>query len=552
MQPPKTMIPSQTLGCPPGSLAGGLTRTRFFDGMFLTQADLSNEQVYWQMKRRLTNRALGTGVVWGLRLELDVKTQTYRLGPGYALDCCGNDLVVECPITISQSELYKRSQDLLTGITSPRRSDEAYPFSVVLQYVECPDAIRPVHRDACTPSGSACEPSRIRESCRLLLVPRCVSQKGCDGIAKFTGVMEKVRAKLGVAEKGASRTWAPNLARGGDARQTLGSVLMLFLHGYLATADTYKVSAESRILAGTLLQSSAAWLWDVDLANADDGVLGEVSTALGELAKDLCDGLLYPGPRCRDDLHGVYLGSGTMSPTGSVLTFSQWGCRREVLTGPLLDWWACQLGVEPLDVIVNDLAAKSCEAGRERDVITALTHWREVYELVKTNVSKKQTVHAFDFVGSIARTLTGVGAGSGLVAMEATAPNGLAMSAVVPATAVASSDTTAHIAGLIQPHLVAGGVPALSRSPMRNALVDLAAKTKVVDVATGVAQDVRDKLGGMTVATLLASEPESVLATVGGNAPSEAQRAAVDQVYAAAEGFVRESTTAAVANAAKR
>ena len=93
---PKTTIPMQQLyACPPGSLVGGLRRTRFFDGMFLTQADLENEQVYWRMKRRLTNRALGTGIVWGLKVSFDPKTQIVSLTPGYALDCCGNDLIVE-------------------------------------------------------------------------------------------------------------------------------------------------------------------------------------------------------------------------------------------------------------------------------------------------------------------------------------------------------------------------------------------------------------------------------------------------------------------------
>jgi len=48
----------------------------------LTQADLETEQVYWRMKRRLTNRALGTGVVWGLRLTLKKTTRVYRVAPG--------------------------------------------------------------------------------------------------------------------------------------------------------------------------------------------------------------------------------------------------------------------------------------------------------------------------------------------------------------------------------------------------------------------------------------------------------------------------------------
>jgi hypothetical protein len=74
--------------------------------MFLTQADLENEQRYWRIKRRLTNRALGEGVVWGLRLGVDLERQRLALSPGYALDCCGNDLVVECPVETTVAELW--------------------------------------------------------------------------------------------------------------------------------------------------------------------------------------------------------------------------------------------------------------------------------------------------------------------------------------------------------------------------------------------------------------------------------------------------------------
>src|SRR3569832_2397766 len=107
--------------CAPGALAGGLVRTRFFDGMVLTQSDLENEQRYWRIKRRLTNRALGEGVVWGLRVRWDAARRVFVLGPGYALDCCGNDLVVECPVQIAEADLIKLADPLYRSAT-PRSS----------------------------------------------------------------------------------------------------------------------------------------------------------------------------------------------------------------------------------------------------------------------------------------------------------------------------------------------------------------------------------------------------------------------------------------------
>lgn len=549
----KMPIPSQALSCPPGTIPGGLTRTRFFDGMFLTQADLENEQVYWRMKRRLTNRALGTGVVWGLRLTYDFKAQTYKLSPGYALDCCGNDLVVECPVQITQSELYKRSQAALGtpalghAMRAPTNTEEIiinrHPASIVLQYTECPDAIRPVHRDACTPSGSSCEPSRIRESCRLLLVPLCSDRTGCDPVNNFAKKMDKIRGKLGVKpEDKAADAWLGN-ATYKSGKQTIGSWLAFVMHGYLATADKYDASAQSRLIVAYLLKSVMAGLLDIDMTSIGDDVRGELSIAVNEMSQDLCTGLLYPGPRCHDEHHGVYLGSVLMSLGGGVEFFDEWACRREVLTGPLLNWWLCQFGAVPLDILVNDVARASCDAAATNNAeVMRLSD--QLTDVVDNQVNETRALHPLDFLTTIARTATGVPAGSGLVKVEAIAPNGLPMSVVVPASAVATSDTSSAAAALAHSNLVAGAVPALSRSPLRDLITELAARTPVSAVATGIEPDAVKPLGTMTVSELLAAEPEAVLVKIGGAKPTDAQRAAVNQLYLSAESFVRDATTA--------
>ena len=556
---PNPMMPSQLYSCPPGTLAGGLTRTRFFDGMFLTQADLENEQVYWRMKRRLTNRALGAGVVWGLRLDIDTNTQTWKLGPGYALDCCGNDLVVECPVQVSQSELFNRSKDLLLRTTPPKPSlgnaGNAAEiiiihniFSIVLQYVECPDAIRPVHRDACTPPGSSCEPSRIRESCRLLLVPRCSDIHGCDAVTNFTNKLVNVLGKVGIKPLEKAKTSTPPSLGYGSGKQTLGAWLLLFLSNYLANADANDAAPQSRLMAAYTLHNAAAWLWDVDLSSVGDDVLTEISNAINEAGQDLCHGLLYPGPRCRDDIHGVYLGELVMTANGVVTGFSPWPCRREVLTGPLINWWACQFGVLPIDIKMNEIAYDNCNTPNRNEVLSTAG---QLKDLVESTVSEKQTVHPFDFLTTLVRTATGVGAGSGLVKMEATAPNGLPITAVVPATAVASSDTSSHIAALVHAQLASASVPALSRSPLRDLVTELAARTPVSGVATGADAATVKPLGAMTVSQLLATEPETVLAKIGGAKPTDAQRTAVNQLYLGAESFVRDATTATAGAAGK-
>lgn len=552
---PNTLTP--TLGCPPGTLPGGLTRTRFFDGMFLTQADLENEQVYWRMKRRLTNRALGTGVVWGLKLAFDLQTHKFRLSPGYALDCCGNDIIVECPVEISYAELLQRSQPLVnpqptnsfTNVNNPNIGIERF-LCVVLQYVECPDGIRPVHRDACSPVGSACEPSRVRESCRLLLVPECEDPRGCEPVNRFTRSIEALRTSLGgAAAQPRAETWSPDVTYVGG-KQTVGALLMAALQGYLATADKYHASAQSQVVVSYLMSSVMAGLLDLNVDAMTDANRTTLSAAVNELSAGLCEGLMYPGPRCLEDHHGVFLGCVRISPRGNNIDyFSPWWCRREVILGPLINWWMCQFGTYSLDVLINQIAANQCDAVSTPppDDGPILLRAHGLTTTVDGQVSDRRTVGAFDFVSTIARALTASADGGGLVKIEASAPNGQPMTMVVPSSAVAGAhgDAVATLAGT---QLAAErAVQPLSRGPLRDLVVELSARTPVSAVVPPAEADAIKPVAAMSVGDLLSAEPEAILAKIAGAKPTDAQRAAVNQLYTSAEGFVRDATAATFA-----
>jgi hypothetical protein len=72
-----------------------LDRTRFFAGQLLSEADLNNEQSYWMAKSRLHNRYLhGWGIVCGLQVTCSDCDGWVNINPGYALDPCGNDIIV--------------------------------------------------------------------------------------------------------------------------------------------------------------------------------------------------------------------------------------------------------------------------------------------------------------------------------------------------------------------------------------------------------------------------------------------------------------------------
>lgn len=75
-------------------------RPRFFAGQLLTETELTALTGYVQDKNRLHNRYLhGYGVVCGLQVECDGCGPGVLVRPGYALDQCGNDLVL--PDTVS-------------------------------------------------------------------------------------------------------------------------------------------------------------------------------------------------------------------------------------------------------------------------------------------------------------------------------------------------------------------------------------------------------------------------------------------------------------------
>jgi hypothetical protein len=80
-------------------MAPPFERPRFFSGRLLTAEDLALEQDYFREKQKRHNRSLhGFGVVNGLRVTTG--SGNLVIGPGMALDCEGNELVVETPLTI--------------------------------------------------------------------------------------------------------------------------------------------------------------------------------------------------------------------------------------------------------------------------------------------------------------------------------------------------------------------------------------------------------------------------------------------------------------------
>jgi len=81
--------------CPACTGLECLQRPRFFAGQLLSEAELNNEMDYILAKQRLHNRYLhGVGTVCGLEVVCSNCDGQVVIKPGYAIDPCGNDIVV--------------------------------------------------------------------------------------------------------------------------------------------------------------------------------------------------------------------------------------------------------------------------------------------------------------------------------------------------------------------------------------------------------------------------------------------------------------------------
>lgn len=82
-----------------------LKRVNYTSGQLLTVESLQTEQEYFRSRQRRHNRWLhGAGVVHGLQVAADGRGGQVTVQPGSALDCAGNELVVESPCSFKPGD----------------------------------------------------------------------------------------------------------------------------------------------------------------------------------------------------------------------------------------------------------------------------------------------------------------------------------------------------------------------------------------------------------------------------------------------------------------
>jgi hypothetical protein len=155
-------------------------RPNYFCGHLLTDEDLKLEQRYVREKNKLYHRALhGHGIVCGLGLTCDPHCKGHVVaGEGFAIDDCGNDLVVCEPRSFDVVGCLKDKgwlvePDPVDPCLPPRKTPDCEVpqcFYVVACYEETTGEYTTPFVAGCLPALSGCEPTRVREGVRFDVV----------------------------------------------------------------------------------------------------------------------------------------------------------------------------------------------------------------------------------------------------------------------------------------------------------------------------------------------------------------------------------------------
>ena len=161
------------IGCP-ACEQDTFARNTWFDGKYVTAADLVAEQDYFLSKHRRHDRLLhGWGVVCGLRVrsapQPRLPTQYVVVEPGSAIDCCGREVRVDQPTLFDFRAAFLAAWQAQHG-KNAKPDAAAHRVEIVLRYAECPAEPVPVIFEGCAPSGESCLPNRVVEGFELAVL----------------------------------------------------------------------------------------------------------------------------------------------------------------------------------------------------------------------------------------------------------------------------------------------------------------------------------------------------------------------------------------------
>ena len=392
-------------GCGSGVASANLAATafvrpRFFAGQLLTEDDLTALADYATAKDRLHNRYLfGAGVVCGLWVSCDpCGGSTVTVQPGYALDCCGNDLILRCAATLDVNAMIR---DLLAaqlgkdcgdpcadqGTSSSRRQGTPVTrhYRLYARYGEQKtDPVAPYATgDQCGPV--TCEPTRIREGISFVL--KCPAKapppddlrdrlRTClpaDDILRRQVRLKEYSGPMAMAVRAAERPPAFGPEEADDLRSLRAGLVAAHSAG---DQDEVRSAIEH-------VRKAAALVARYDLAHdrPDPADLTETRAELGAAATALADGAARAehdpddrlGPGCAARPGDA---AGRAGPPGCLV--SSWRCSPRVvpLNGSVLESLrsdAATLQEWLLDRLDNDPGLADCQLRSQVQAVSLTT-----------------------------------------------------------------------------------------------------------------------------------------------------------------------------------
>jgi hypothetical protein len=375
---------TKSKSCPTCGSVECFERPRFFGGQLLTDKDLDAAQRYVIEKNRLHNRYLvGTGVVCGLAVRCDPCCDgSVIIEPGYAIDCCGNDIVVCQEASFNILDCFKQAEtpycDRELHEYKSQCDQESKKYCLAIFYDEEP--IKPVTaliRDSGC-KNVRCEPSRTRETFRFELVEKPESDRcniNLDWVkgnelfnnnGNFISLLQTLAVltpshsflcKVLTCIFGDKELWdivgeLTTIGQSNDFNGTNAPQLFNKMRSY--ALNLYE--KEPRIRCNLLAEIKSI---ELPNANSDDytnqatKALGKMFLLMVQLVKDcICDALLVPCPECNEE-EGVILACFTLKDNKieKICNLS----RKQLVTGPALQYW-----IQPLFAALEQIAEKLC------------------------------------------------------------------------------------------------------------------------------------------------------------------------------------------------
>jgi hypothetical protein len=163
--------------CQPCPACGGLNclcRPRFFAGQLLTEQDLNRLDQYIVAKNQLHNRYLvGRGVVSGLDVTCSPCTGSIAVSAGYAIDTCGNDIIVCTPDVVDICKLINACTPNIQTSCGPYQDttackDMTQDWILAIRYQETPSrgatALTGAAQCGCA-SSATCSCGSVSKAC---------------------------------------------------------------------------------------------------------------------------------------------------------------------------------------------------------------------------------------------------------------------------------------------------------------------------------------------------------------------------------------------------